>query len=684
MFEFPIAGSWTNVRNQCHRDLIAAIRNLVPPSTVVRAPMRFSPIFRYFGAGEARLRRTFLFFLVVASFQSVTFGWVYPEHREIALLAIQKLDSHQKGVLDRLWAVARAGHESRLSLTPADLTSSERPRTIDYAAWPAIAADHSCSAAEMLRTILESDWILEVAAVSAQLKSDLFKSGVKRQDRTNALRRSDLNLLRVDPEYASRAGANNVHFLLARPYTETDEKSFVETCLGTGCELNAMGVYAWYHLSALQKAYRLSQGGLTAEETSSLALAALADEGFALHFLEDVFAAGHVAGTRGDASQRKGTHDYYNEKGLEVHTWEGKSMVLKGDAWMREEDAERASAVVRASLQQFLEISEGKVTSTSFRSRGGFLRSADTLNTCALEVMPDRDLESGIGPLLGEIIKATPLPGLGEGDGELPRFRSELGPFIGIAPAARASLMLGGFGNSQTSSGMMGGLDIGVRLGLGLAGVLSESGDGLVFLDLGFRLDAASSISIYEDEIIKEFGQIFSAIPSRSAFTGRLRVPFWLIPLDLLLTAPFLLPTTPETYAGMAVIAGNGGLIPWQSGIATSVGRFQLVLGREVGVSLYGYLRSPDRVLLPVGDPAEGNAALVDFRSVQLEFPVLEYRPFRSFSLDQTSSVVVQIYGSIDIPTSVSIVAPLDSPDPGLRSVWQVGARISFDWRYYW
>ena len=35
----------------------------------------------------------------------------------------------------------------------------------------------------------------------------------------------------------------------------------------------------------------------------------------------DTFAAGHVAGTWGDVSQRKGTHDYYNEAGIEVFTW---------------------------------------------------------------------------------------------------------------------------------------------------------------------------------------------------------------------------------------------------------------------------------------------------------------------------------------------------------------------------
>ena len=87
----------------------------------------------------------------------------------------------------------------------------------------------------------------------------------------------------------------------------------------------------------------------------------LADEGFALHFLEDTFAAGHVAGTWGDVSQRKGTHDYYNEAGLEVFTWGGGSMsaVLMGDAHMRREDTERAAGAVRDSLAQVIDQAAG-------------------------------------------------------------------------------------------------------------------------------------------------------------------------------------------------------------------------------------------------------------------------------------------------------------------------------------
>ena len=38
----------------------------------------------------------------------------------------------------------------------------------------------------------------------------------------------------------------------------------------------------------------------------------------------------------------------------------------------------------------------------------------------------------------------------------------------------------------------------------------------------------------------------------------------------------------------MAVTAANGGLIPWQLGRATRFGRFQFVLGREIGATFYG------------------------------------------------------------------------------------------------
>ena len=42
-------------------------------------------------------------------------AWVYPEHRDIALIAIEKLSEDYRASLDKLWSQARIGYEFRLS-----------------------------------------------------------------------------------------------------------------------------------------------------------------------------------------------------------------------------------------------------------------------------------------------------------------------------------------------------------------------------------------------------------------------------------------------------------------------------------------------------------------------------------------------------------------------------------------
>jgi hypothetical protein len=292
-------------------------------------------------------------------------------------------------------------------------------------------------------------------------------------------------------------------------------------------------------------------------------------------------------------------------------------------------------------------------------------------------------VDPAVAPLLAEILVRTPIPGLSSGLGELPRFRSELGPFVGVVPAIRAATIGGGFGATQTSVGGIGGLELSARVGLGLEGIINESGDGLVFLDLGFRQDASSTSTITGQPELEELGAVGAAVPDRATLSARIRMPFWLVPFDLLVAAPLLAFTAPEMLAGMAVQAGNGGLIPWQAGIATPIGRFQFVLGREVGVAFFGYVRREDRVILPSSETAPTVNTLVSLRTIQFDFPVLEYRPFRTFSLDQSSSLIFQLYGGLDIPTRVSVVAPRGNPEPELRTVWTAGLRLVFDWRYY-
>jgi hypothetical protein len=640
-------------------------------------------------------------------------AWVYPEHRQLALSGVQRLDSDRRAEFDGLWQAARAGDEQRLCAAGADLDQGTTPSCIDWAALSAIAGDHSCSSREMFETARGAPWILQVADIAAQLKEDLARipvtpkaevtgraadivgeaqrrvsSEATRAQRINALRTADIRLERADPEYATRAGSNNAHFLLARPATGTDLNEYAALTLRPGSEINAIGVYSYFHLSALQKASRLAgEPQLAPAERAALARAALADEAFALHFLQDVFAAGHIAGTWGEPSQRQGTHDYYNQNGLEVFTWTGgsRSVVLMGDANMRPEDIEVVTATVQTSLEQVLDVAANRPGRLAFAYTPAAPAAPDAFDVCRNSRLPARDPGLNVlpeqRPFFEATLDKTPVPSLGPGFGSMPRFRSEVGPFVGLAGSIDGRVVDGGFASSQTGRGGIAGLDLSVRAGFGLDGVMSEAGDGLVYGSIGLRSDAPSSNRFNDNFPGSLAGNLSAAIPARTGISFRVRAPYYLIPGDLLLLSPLYL-VNPQAYTKMAVTAGNGGLLRWQYGWATPIGRFQFVLGRELGVTLYGRY-GHDQLVVPRADPA-GQARVVDFKSIAYDIPVFEYRPYRAFSTNQSSSVVFQLFVAADVPRGGTTVFPVGAPTPDLRTVWSVGVRLVFDWRYYY
>jgi hypothetical protein len=626
-----------------------------------------------------------LLFIMQFSGLNTTYAWVYPEHRDITLIAIEKLPSNYRGQLDTLWSQARLGYEFRLSPIVIDPELLLNPPYLDYASWPAIAGDHSCSAENMLFNILHTEWIMQVADITAQLKIDLAFAK-ERVDRINSLRDSDLRLQGADPDYATRAGSNNVHFLLALPDVNMTAIKYVLSCLIEGVELNAISAYAGYHYSALSKASLLDDNNLSQEERSAIILSALADEAFAIHFLEDAFAAGHVAGTWGDASQRKGTHDYYNEMGLKTSLWNGEKVVLTGDAWMRTEDAERAAYAVRLSIEQLIDAAKGKYPTIVYKGEEK-APGPRKLNICRSKFLPAHIMNTDFEIPLNEVIIKTPVPALEVGLGDLPRFRAEVGPFVGFSPALRGSLIFGAFGLDQTTLGVVGGLEIAARIGVGLDGVLNESGDGLVFLGFGWRQDGSSSTGVVDAEEIASYGNLLAAIPGRSAFNFRFRIPYYVIPGDLLIAGPILFFLDKEALTDMGVTAVNGGLIGWEAGIETSFGRFQFVLGREVAVYFFGRTKEKDALFnLSPDENGLESLYILSYESIQFEFPFLEYRPFRSFSTDQSSSLLVQFYGGFDVPSNVQDLSSTDEQTsyvPELKTVWYVGARLVFDWRHY-
>ncbi|MCG6874787.1 MAG: hypothetical protein LJE97_06820 [Betaproteobacteria bacterium] len=650
--------------------------------------------------------------LAVWSAAGSSFGWIYPEHRDIAVLAVQGLDAERKAVFDRFWQDARAGDEQRLCAQGADTKQGLAPPCIDWAALSGIAGDHSCSSQDMLETVRTSDWILLVADVAAQLKVDLaripvtvppgmtegssnlvadarrqFASEKDRAERLNALRTADVRLQRADPQYASRADANFAHFMLPRPDTNLDPFAYAEFALKPGSPLNAPGVYIWFHLSALQKASRLANEQLAPEERRALTRAALFDEAFSLHFLEDMYAAGHVAGSWGDVSQRKGTHDFYNQNGLEVFTWTGRdrTIVLMGDAHMRPQDAEFAAKAVRISIEQVLDAAVGSSRSYSIPYLPSAPDQPDAFDICKSVTFSGRGLGVGSGQgtykhFTDEVLLDTPVPALGPGLGSLPRTRSEIGQFVGLAGSIDARAISGGFVPTQSDNGGIAGVDLGFRAGFGFEGALGDSGDGLVFGQIGFRAESPSSNKAVGTAVGGLSGSLSAAIPARSGPSLRVRMPFYLVPGDLLLLSPMYF-FDRQRYAQLAVTAANGGLLGWQQGWATRYGHFQFVLGRELGVTWFGWTGNTQ--LVAPSDPPGGLGRVVNYKSVFFDLPIFEYRPYRAFSSNQSSTVLFQLFAGADIPYGESIDSPPGAPPVNLRTVYSLGLRMVFDWRYY-
>lgn len=606
-------------------------------------------------------------------------AWIYPEHRAIAGEAVAGLPPPEAAVFARLWTEARAGHEQRLCAAGWAGDQGTRPTCLDFASWPAIGGDHSCSPDDLLANVLGAPWILDVAKIGAEVQVALATATSADQAR-NRLVRSDLDLVKADPGYASRASGGTDHFLLARG--GDDLAAYLRQCTAAGAQANGLGLWARAQLAAEGIARELAAGRIPEADRPAAARRALALEAFALHFLEDAFAAGHVAGAWGDVATRKGTHDYYNVRGLDTSTWGRDPIVLHGDASMRPAERERAARTVREALERFLDAADPDRLPDVLPPAA----PADGISCCgsggpvpALAMQP-RDEEA-----LALILRETPIPTRGADDVALPRFRAEIGPFLGLAGGFRGAFAEDSSIESDSTSWRgVGSLDIGLRAGLGLDALIGRAGDGQVFLGVGLTYQAARKAICESCKATGlDVGALLPSIPARSGLTFRLRVPFWLIPGDLLLAAPVLALTSPPTLEKMAIAAVNGGLIPWQTGLSTPVGRVQFVLGREVGVTFFGYVNGEDLYLAPIPNGDAYDLYPVSVRSIDVDVPILEIRPFREFGHRQTTTLLLQLGVGADIPTSLRVWVDGAYHEVGGDPAWYGYLKVAFDWRSY-
>ncbi len=629
------------------------------------------------------MRRVSLFLLIPALLASPAAAWVYPEHRQIAGRAMSDLSPARKEALKSLWEAARRGQEQRLCADPWE-GRQEHPACLDLAAWPAISGDHSCSGDDMLSAVLEKKWTLKVAGVTADLEKDLA-TAKNEIDRRNWLTRSDLRLETVDLDYSTRAGANNAHFLLAR---ETDDvKEYLIGSGRTGAELNALGIWMHEHVAALRLAAEWAAGRIPEADRPRAARAILAAEMYGDHFLEDVFAAGHVAGVWGDVATRLGTHNYYNVEGLDTRDWTGKSSVLFGDAHMQPSDLERAAHAVHLSLGQVLDALDPSwpLAAEVREFPLDWANGLTSFDTCKSMVMPafHTPVPAGLRETLGTFLKTTPVPGRRPPNGPLPRFRSEIGPFVGLASGISGGTSVGDSDSSVTTNRATGAIDVGARIGVGLEALLGDAGDGQIFLQGGVLQQLNKKSSCDGCTVGGVAAGIALKTPARKAISARLRLPYWLIPGDLLIAAPLLAPFDMPLYKKMAMRAANGGLIPWQAGLSTFFGRVQFVLGREVGVQFYGYSGGEDQVFIVTPGASSNAVTAVSLRSIEFDLPIVEIRPFRGYATQQAAALLIQIGAGWEKATKVTVLAPTNAPVPELKTAGLIYLRLAFDWRYY-
>jgi hypothetical protein len=93
---------------------------------------------------------------------------------------------------------------------------------------------------------------------------------------------------------------------------------------------------------------------------------------------------------------------------------------------------------------------------------------------------------------------------------------------------------------------------------------------------------------------------------------------------------------------------------------------------RELGITFYG-LHGHDQLIAPAVDAS--GPRIVDFKSIAYDLPILEYRPYRAFSTNQSSSVVVQLFTGRRAAVGLHGL-PAGAPTPDLRTVWSVGCAL--------
>ncbi len=249
-------------------------------------------------------------------------AWYFPEHVVLMGDGHATLAPEVRSIIRDAVAAARAegfklceGTERTLDdvlLTSPLVTSMVRTPAsapcIPYAALPGLAGDHASDVDE-LRTVLTGGKGIELISVVAYEWHRFRANALRSQtslDRMSYVHDLDVALYFIDSGYVTRARATRVHFRdVGRSFDRVLEELAREGRID-----DLLGRFVFHHVRSLI----LAANGKRTD--------ALLEHAFAIHFLEDAFAAGHLV--MSDASWSEGRdavrlrHDAFNAEGLEV------------------------------------------------------------------------------------------------------------------------------------------------------------------------------------------------------------------------------------------------------------------------------------------------------------------------------------------------------------------------------
>ncbi|WP_434044073.1 MULTISPECIES: hypothetical protein [Sorangium] len=452
-------------------------------------------------------------------FSRIASAWTHNEHTRMTAMALRDetriasqafpeqlhvppLDTSARRALASLWDAARRADPLRskrlcATIDKDELSDGHPPTCISFASLPAFAADHTCSASDLGKMIAaKNNWPQQVLGVAQQFDMkvrDIEISDVGDAERkaeiANARRDQDLYLLAVDDQYVSRAKDNRSHFQLSRRANVTTLGTYLAQALEAGNQINSAALYVIYH----QRALRVAAAAAGAQMAGDLAWSAVLNEAYALHFLQDAFASGHIVGASASNEPdglRLGTHDYYSGHGFPMTTWTGRTYPGFGDGFATEDDYVHTATAVRESLRQIARAA-GAVGRCSGAAENRAGLCADELaalnavglrqiNSCASEnIVPAGVSRFAEAPLVHEVLIHTPVPALREPPP--PMFVGENGVFMLASAAVTVGAPLHRVEPGVTSARFLAETTMTLGMGFATDGVTSGHRDSALF-----------------------------------------------------------------------------------------------------------------------------------------------------------------------------------------------------------